>query len=182
MPYFGHLMHRANSWRKTRMLGKIEGKRREQQRMRWLDSITNSMDMNLSKVRRYWRTEEPSVPQVLSMVPQSQTQTWLSEWTTINSYVHLPTSWFFHLVVCLRHFSELICKDFFLKCCVALHDMHLAVQIFYWCTFRLFGFLCYLQCCMKYMWSSFFRFMCIFSGRDSGEPVRMWLSGKEPAC
>ena len=42
MPYFGHLMQRANSWGKTLMLGKIEGKRRkEQQRMRWLDSITN---------------------------------------------------------------------------------------------------------------------------------------------
>ena len=70
MPYFGHLMRRANLWGKTRMLGKIAGKRREQRRMRWLDSITNSMDMNLSKVWKYWRTEEPSVPQVLSMVPQ----------------------------------------------------------------------------------------------------------------
>ena len=71
MPYFGHLMQRANSWGKTLMLGKIEGKRRrEQQRMRWLDRITNSMDMNLSKVWRYWRTEEPGIPQVLSMVPQ----------------------------------------------------------------------------------------------------------------
>ena len=49
--YFGHLMCRADSFEKTLMLGKIENKcRREQQRMRWLDSIPNSMDLNLSKL------------------------------------------------------------------------------------------------------------------------------------
>ena len=56
LQYFGHLMQRADSLEKTLILGKIEGKRRrEWQRMRWLDVFTDSVDMNLSKLRRQWR-------------------------------------------------------------------------------------------------------------------------------
>ena len=68
LQYFGHLMRRVDSLEKTLMLGKIEGKwRRGLQRMRWWDSITDSMNMNLSKSGRQWRTEEPGMLQSMGL-------------------------------------------------------------------------------------------------------------------
>ena len=72
LQYFGHLMQRTESLKKTLMLGKIEDKRiRGQKRMRWLDSITHLMDTNLSKLQEIVKDREPGV--LWSMRSQSQT-------------------------------------------------------------------------------------------------------------
>ena len=68
LQYFGHLMRRADSLKKTLMLGEIEGERRRGgQRMRWLDSITDSMDMNLSKVQEVVKDRKPGVLQSMGL-------------------------------------------------------------------------------------------------------------------